>query len=149
MRTRHKQEHSHDPSQSALFGQERAAVRSTDPETSKAAAHNVKGIRASHRRVMQLFRRYGPQTDSEAFEAAMADGWKISPSGLRSRRAELCPPRGAGIRDSGKKRKTPMGFDSFVWELDPTVEQPEARHTNPGKDAPPFEERRKGPRSLP
>lgn len=135
MKTRHKQEHNHDPAQGALFNQERAATRRGDPETSRVAAANVRGVRASHRRVIQLFRTYGPQTDQEAYQAAIAEGWRVSPSGLRSRRAEVTPPRGRGIRDSGRKRKTDMGFDAIVWELDPTVEEPEARLVNSGKDS--------------
>jgi hypothetical protein len=63
-------------------------------------------------------------TDSEALEAAKSEGWDISPSGLRSRRAELCPPRGAGIRDSGRKRKIGLSAGSTVWELDTTIEEP-------------------------
>lgn len=127
MKPKIKQAHNHDPSQLSAFDQERAATRRGDPETSHVAAHNVKGIRASHRRVIQLFRRFGPMTDQEALGAAISDGWRVSPSGLRSRRAEVTPPRGRGIRDSGLKRKTEMGFDSIVWELDPEVESPEAR----------------------
>lgn len=129
MKSKMKQAHNHDPAQSALFDQDRAVARRTDPETSHVAAHNVRGIRASHRRVIQLFRRFGPMTDQEALGAAISDGWRVSPSGLRSRRAEVTPPRGRGIRDSGLKRKTDMGFDSIVWELDPTVDNPEARPT--------------------
>jgi len=82
-------------------------------------------LRASHRRVIQLFRTYGAMTDQEALETAIADGWKVSPSGLRSRRAEVTPPRGRGIRDSGKKRQTELGFNATVWEIDPDVETPE------------------------
>lgn len=85
--------------------------------TSVAASQGRRGLRASHRKVLQLFRLYGPQTDAEAFESAKAEGWDVSPSGLRSRRSELTPPRGRGIRDSGKKRN-----HSTVWELDPESE---------------------------
>lgn len=81
-------------------------------------------LRASHRRTLQLFNRYGAMTDAEALEAAKSEGWDISPSGLRSRRAELCPPRGAGIRDSGRKRKIGPSTGSTVWELDDSVEEP-------------------------
>jgi hypothetical protein len=77
-------------------------------------------VRPSHRRVVQLFRTYGPMTDQEALEVAISEGWAISPSGLRSRRAEVTPDRGRGIRDSGTKRN-----NSTVWELDPEADGPE------------------------
>jgi hypothetical protein len=89
-----------------------------------AVGTEPRSLRPSHRRVLQLFRTYGPQTDSEALECAKAEGWDISPSGLRSRRAELCPPRGAGIRDSGRKRKLGPSTGSTIWELDPAVDEP-------------------------
>lgn len=81
-------------------------------------------LRPSHRRVLQLFNRYGPMSDQEALEAAKSEGWDISPSGLRSRRAELCPPRGAGIRDTGRKRKIGPSAGSTIWESDTTIEEP-------------------------
>lgn len=77
-------------------------------------------IRPAHRRVYQLFNRYGSQTDAEALEAARADGWSISPSGLRTARAAMCPPRGAGLRDTGRKRN-----GSTVWGIDVSVDEPE------------------------
>lgn len=98
-----------------------ATAPTTEPRT----------LRASHRRVLQLFVRFGDMSDSEAYEAARADGWQISPSGLRSRRAELCPPRGAGIRDTGRRRKSPLGTStSAVWGIDPNVTEPYAGRAN-------------------
>lgn len=128
MKTRIKQPHNHDPAQLALGDtteQKTAVARRTDPPTSHAAAASVTNLRASHRRVIQLFRTYGPMTDAEALEAAISDGWHVSPSGLRSRRSEVTPPRGRGIRDSGKKRKSEFGQEAVVWELDPTAEEAE------------------------
>jgi hypothetical protein len=90
----------------------------------ESVAVEPRPLRPSHRRVLQLFARYGAMTDSEALEAAKVDNWDISPSGLRSRRAELCPPRGAGIKDSGRKRKIGPSAGSTVWELDPDVNEP-------------------------
>lgn len=115
-----RQEHNHDPAQVAMFPQDGAAVaRRSDPETSHQAAASVRKIRASHRRLLQLFRSYGRMTDEEAYEAAVADGWKISRSGLRTRRGELTPPRGRGMRDSGERIKTESGRLAVVWEIDP------------------------------
>lgn len=84
------------------------------------ATERPKTLRASHRRVLHLFRIYGPMTDQEALGVAISEGWAISPSGLRSRRAELTPERGRGIRSTGRKRNK-----QTVWELDPAVDEPE------------------------
>lgn len=92
-----------------------------------APAIPVRRIRPSHRRVIQIFRTFGPQTDEQALQAAISDGWTISPSGLRSRRAEVTPPRGRGIRNSGKKARTASGKIATVWEVDPSVDEPERR----------------------
>lgn len=122
MKTKIRQEHNHDPAQLALGPTStvtRAVARRSDPATSHAAAASVMNIRAAHRRVAQLFTTYGAMSDEEALEAAKADGWSVSPSGLRTRRGELCPPRGAGIRDSGRTRKLATGRDATVWERDP------------------------------
>lgn len=118
MTTKIKQEHNHDPAQLALLDQAEPATRRDDPETSRVAAASVKNLRASHRRVIQLFRTYGPMTDEDALRAARADGWLVSPSGLRSRRAEVTPPRGRGIRDSGRREKLASGREAIVWEID-------------------------------
>lgn len=83
------------------------------------ATERPKILRASHRRVLQLFRTYGPMNDQEALGVANSEGWAISPSGLRSRRAEVTPPRGRGIRDAGRKRN-----HAIVWEIDPDVDEP-------------------------
>jgi hypothetical protein len=81
-------------------------------------------LRPSHRRVMQLFKRYGAMTHQEALEAAKVDEWDISPSGLRSRVAELCPPRGAGMLNTGHKRKIGPSAGQTIWDLDPSVDEP-------------------------
>lgn len=95
--------------------------------TATAPTTEPRTLRASHRRVLQLFVRFGPMTDAEAYDAAVSDGWKISPSGLRSRRAELCPPRGKGIRDTGKKRHGTLGIKAAtIWGIDAAVDEPEA-----------------------
>lgn len=96
------------------------------------AAERPKILRPSHRRVLQLFRVLGAMTDQEAYDAAIADGWQISPSGFRSRRSEVSPPRGAGLRDSGRRRDNLFRVTgkaarrAIVWELDNTVDEPYA-----------------------
>lgn len=88
-----------------------------------------KPLRPSHRRVLQLFRTFGPQTHEEALQAANSDGWDVSPSGLRTLVSELVPPRGRGIRDSGKVRKMWSAgkrrwSTATVWELDESATEP-------------------------
>jgi len=110
-----------------MFNPSRAVARRNDPETSKAAAAGVQHLRASHRFVLQLFRTYGPMTDEQAWgtylnlfidsSAARELVPRMSPSGLRSRRAEVTEPRGVGIRDSGRRCRTAGGRNAVVWEL--------------------------------
>lgn len=122
-----KQEHNHSSEQLALGEPTHATAavaRRTDPATSHEAAAGLTPakLRSSHRRVLQLFRRFGEMTDEEALQAAKDDGWVISPSGLRSRRAEVTPPRGRGIVDTGKRRKTAGGGNATVWAIDEKAE---------------------------
>lgn len=101
-----------------------------------ATVPEVRPLRPSHRRVLQLFRTFGPQTHEEALQAAISDGWPISPSGLRTLISELVPPRGRGIRDSGKKRQTWIAAkrrytSATIWELDASVDEPFAGRMQP------------------
>ena len=73
------------------------ATRKGHPETSRAAAASVQNMRASHKRVLAMFRTYGDMTDETLAEylneAAKDTGIKLmSPSGVRSRRSELSKP---------------------------------------------------------
>jgi hypothetical protein len=74
-----------------------ARARSADPSTSKQAAASVSDLRASHQRVLAMFKNYGDMTDETLGEfldqAARETGFKrMSPSGVRSRRSELSKP---------------------------------------------------------
>ena len=85
-----------DPMQRDVFDSG-ARARSSDPETSKAAAQSVQNMRASHKRVLAMFQAYGDMTDETLAEylneAAQNTGMKpMSPSGVRSRRSELSKP---------------------------------------------------------
>lgn len=85
-----------DPAQASIFDSG-ARARSRDPETSKAAAASVRNVRASHKRVLAMFRLYGDMTDESLAallnDAARETGFKaMSPSGVRSRRSELSKP---------------------------------------------------------
>lgn len=95
-----------------------AHARITDPTTSWEAAGSVKNITDTQQHILTclLF----PKTDDElisTFDAmAGSNGWRLaSPSGLRSRRAELVA-RGL-VKDSGERRKSWSGRQSIVWQV--------------------------------
>lgn len=81
-----------------------ARARSSDPQTSKAAAASVVNMRASHRRVLAMFTLYGDMTDEQLadslHDAEKQGGLKtMSPSGVRSRRSELSKPNSERIEE--------------------------------------------------
>ncbi len=94
----------------AWKGQPRAHARATDPRTSLEAADSVNRIRESQKRILEALKTYGPMTD----EQILALNLGLSPSGTRSRRAELVE-RGY-VKDSGRKDKTASGRNTIVWE---------------------------------
>lgn len=75
-------------------------ARSTDPETSHAAANAVSasGLRASQALVLNMFVAYGPMHDKDLLDRVHATQKQLgltklmSPSGVRSRRSELSKP---------------------------------------------------------
>lgn len=99
---------------------QRPRARRTDPATSHAAAASVRGTTATHTRIVYLLREQGPLTDEEIASAwqemVTIAGWpKVSPSGLRTRRAELVD-RGQ-IVDTGRTRLTKARRHTTVWGL--------------------------------
>lgn len=88
----------------------RAIARNTDPETSHEAAISVSGIRVSQQHILDALRSYGPATDEEIFPRLPVP---ISPSGARTRRAELVAM--GLVRDSGARRTTATGRKTIVW----------------------------------
>jgi len=98
----------------------RPRARRTDPRTSHDAAATVRGQTATHARLMSLLRERGPMTDEE-IAAAWVDmtriaAWpKVSPSGLRTRRAELVDE--GKVVDSRLTRQTQAGRRTTVWAL--------------------------------
>lgn len=96
--------------------------RITDPDTSRqaAASISVDSMRETQRVIVDILHRFGPACDEDIAVyarqlASLGEAPKQSPSGLRSRRAELVT---AGIvRDSGERAKTSSGRQTIVWEL--------------------------------
>lgn len=98
----------------------RAVARRTDPETSHQAAASVRDISKTHERILEVLDRYGPATDEEIysyyFNLAQLFEWPpASPSGLRSRRAELVTL--GKVYDTGNKGHTSAGRPTTIWEL--------------------------------
>ena len=91
-------------------------ARTTDPATSHQAARSVAHLRQTQRAVYTLLALEGPQTDEELaylWHERMAD--PISPSGLRTRRAELVD-QGLVI-DTGCRRPISSGRNAIVWGI--------------------------------
>lgn len=101
-----------------------ALSRFTDPETSREAAASLSAdrMRETQQVIVDILDRFGPACDQdiEVYArqlASLGEAPKQSPSGLRSRRAELVA---AGIvRDSGERSKTSSGRSTIVWEIAP------------------------------
>lgn len=93
-----------------------AYARSTDPATSHAAALSLGGdeIRHSQREVLALLAELGPMTDRQVLSFFTVGGRPLrSPSGLRTRRAELVD-KGLVV-DSGRRNTAPSGRKEIVW----------------------------------
>lgn len=99
-----------------------ALSRETDPDTSRAAAASISAdrMRETQRVIVEILDRFGPACDEDIAVYArqlesLGEAPKQSPSGLRSRRAELVA---AGVvRDSGERAKTSSGRQTIVWEI--------------------------------
>jgi len=90
---------------------QRAHARNSDPITSLEAADSVRDITGAQQKVLEAFQRHGPMTD----EQLIALGLGLSPSGTRSRRAELVDRR--LLRDSGVTTLTASKRKTIIWEL--------------------------------
>lgn len=95
------------------------AARRTDPGTSHAAAATVRGVTETREHILEVL-AYLDQgaTDEQIAEVydqrVRAGAWRpVSPSGLRTRRAELVDL--GMVRDSGRTRLTESGRRSVVW----------------------------------
>lgn len=92
-----------------------AHARTTDPETSHEAAETV-DVRTSQAEVLRLL-ELGPATDEELAGRAYRKGVRMSPSGLRSRRAELVDK---GLAEhTGEHKLTKAKRRTRVWRAVP------------------------------
>jgi len=89
---------------------EEPRARSTDPLTSHEAAASVRRIRESQQAILDVIVAAGPITDEAIFARLTV---KLSPSGARTRRAELVE-RGLVV-DSGETAILPSGRRSIKW----------------------------------
>ena len=95
-------------------------ARATDPETSHQAAESVRGnLRESQETVLELFRTWGPMTDHTMVRKADKLSVRQSPSGLRSRRAELVAM--GLLEHTGGWQELPSGRKARVWRLVETI----------------------------
>jgi predicted ArsR family transcriptional regulator len=95
-----------------------ALARNTDPQTSHEAAARVSNTSATQRTILQLLAF--PRSDEElvrAFEELAKSGLAdyASPSGIRTRRAELTDM--GYVEDSELRTKTASGRTAIVWML--------------------------------
>lgn len=106
---------------------EQAHARRTDPKTSHQAAASVVNIGPTREAILWILRKFGPLTDERIAEviesrpAGLIDHlrtcswWPNSPSGLRSRRAELV--RLGFVEDSGHTGRTAAGRACTIWRI--------------------------------
>lgn len=102
---------------------ETAHARRGNPDTSRAVARDLTAdtLRRSQRAVLRCLQHAGPVTDEgmirEYDRLRERFGWPMqSPSGLRSRRAELATATPPLVRDTGKRRPISTGRLATVWE---------------------------------
>jgi len=106
----------------------RARARSTDPPTSWQAAASIAGIRDSQAKIYSILLRHGPLHDEAILPLFVAAFGSISPSGCRSRRAELVD---AGLvqpfRGEPHLVVLPSGRSSVRWAAIPITDWQAAR----------------------
>jgi len=103
-----------------LFDPDRAHARTSDPETSHAAAASVTDLTGKQEAVLQTLALTGPAGDEYLIavyqnRAYMGVVPEQSESGIRTRRAELV--RKGFVMDSGDKTETSTGRKSIVWKV--------------------------------
>jgi hypothetical protein len=104
--------------QDDLFGPPPSA-RNTDPDTSHRAAESVDRarLRETQRIILNLLVEHGPATDEDIADWLFARGHRVSPSGARTRRAELVA-KGL-VYDTGRRLRTRSNRPTIVWAAAP------------------------------
>jgi hypothetical protein len=92
-------------------------ARTTDPETSHAAAASVRGLNRSRGLVYAVLEALGDATDEELYDEIVARHGigRISVSGARTRRKELVEL--GLVVDSRVRRPMRSGRSAVVWAL--------------------------------
>ena len=96
---------------------EQAHARASDPETSKSAARSVVNLGRTRDAILALLKAAGPATDEEIWDryhVAYPSREAVSPSGLRSRRAELVR---MGFVEACGEGKTVSGRACTIWRI--------------------------------
>lgn len=91
-----------------------ARARITDPETSHQAAASVRDMSRTQEIILNILKMRGPMTDEQIFEQwDMNISGHVSPSGLRSRRAELV--RQGLVHNTGLTQANATGRKCTIW----------------------------------
>ena len=90
----------------------RPRTRHADPATSHRAAATVVRTSALKQLILDALAAR-PMTDEELIDELTLAGVHASPSGVRSRRAELVDE--GRVHETGRTRSTRMGRDATVW----------------------------------
>ncbi len=91
----------------------RAYARHSDRITSHQAADSVSHIRESQKIILELLKHYGPMFDEQIFVRIPFTN-KMSPSGARTRRAELVAL--GQVVDTGRYERTKSNRKTVVWK---------------------------------
>jgi hypothetical protein len=93
-----------------------ARARSRDPATSHSAAASVTNANSARLRGLVLeFLTQKSMNDCELVKRLLAANPQYSPSGVRTRRAELVA---AGkVRSSGLRQRLVSGREAIIWEI--------------------------------
>lgn len=99
--------------QLSLLSKRAVKVRPTSIEARRSI--RSEDITVVQSALLEILREHGPLTDEEIARALVEYRFHVSPSGARTRRAELVVL--GRVRDSGKRGKTASGRTCIVWEL--------------------------------
>lgn len=94
-------------------------ARTTDPETSHEAAASVRNRTATQDEILRVLSEEGPSTDERI--AGWYESPPASPSGIRTRRAELVAQ--GKVVNTGKRAHVATGRMAIVWGLAPEADR--------------------------